>query len=62
MHRALDYLVQQGGARFDPALVELFMRHLNQFLEIHERLRDPVEPGAEPVAAALAGRASVPLH
>lgn len=62
MHRALDYLVQQGGARFDPTLVELFMRHLDQFLEIHERLRDPVDPGAEPVGAALAERASLPLH
>lgn len=62
MHRALDYLVQQSGARFDPKLVELFMENLDQFLEIHERLRDPLEPEAEPVAAAPAGRAAVPLH
>lgn len=62
MHRALDYLVQQGGVRFDPKLVELFMQHLDQFLEIHERLRDPVEPASEPVAATRTDRSAVPLH
>ena len=44
LHRALDYLVEESGRRFDPALVELFMQNLDQFLEIHERLRD--EAGA----------------
>jgi response regulator RpfG family c-di-GMP phosphodiesterase len=62
MHRALDYLVQQGGARFDPKLVELFLQHVDQFLEIHERLRDPVEAPAEPVGATLTTRSAVPLH
>ena len=46
LHRALDYLVEESGRRFDPALVELFMQHLDRFLEIHDRLRDP--PAAEP--------------
>ena len=41
LHQALDYIVEQSGRRFDPALVELFMQNLDQFLEIHERLRDP---------------------
>jgi response regulator RpfG family c-di-GMP phosphodiesterase len=41
LHRALEYIVEQSGRRFDPALVELFTQHLDQFLEIHERLRDP---------------------
>jgi response regulator RpfG family c-di-GMP phosphodiesterase len=40
LHQALDYIVEQSGRRFDPALVELFMQNLDQFLEIHERLRD----------------------
>ncbi len=40
LHRALDYIVEQSGHRFDPALVELFMQHLDRFLEIHERLRE----------------------
>lgn len=44
LHQALDYLVQESGSRFDPALVELFMRHLDRFLEIYERLRDPGGP------------------
>ncbi len=44
LHRALDYLVEQSGRRFDPALVELFMQNLEQFLEIHERLGEAPAP------------------
>jgi response regulator RpfG family c-di-GMP phosphodiesterase len=62
MHRALDYLVQQSGTRFDPKLVELFMQHLDQFLEIHERLRDPVEPDREPLREPPAAALAAPLH
>ena len=40
LHRALDYLVQESGSRFDPSLVELFMKNLDQFLDIFERFRD----------------------
>jgi putative two-component system response regulator len=46
LHEALDYLVQESGRRFDPWLVELFMLHVDRFLDIYERLRDP--PAAEP--------------
>jgi len=41
LDRALEYLVQESGSRFDPSLVELFMQNLDQFLDIYERLRDP---------------------
>jgi response regulator RpfG family c-di-GMP phosphodiesterase len=44
LHEALDYLVSESGSRFDPSLVELFMRHLDRFLEIYERLRDAPGP------------------
>jgi response regulator RpfG family c-di-GMP phosphodiesterase len=44
LHRALEYLTRNAGAHFDPTLVELFMRHLDQFLAIHDRLRDPPGP------------------
>jgi response regulator RpfG family c-di-GMP phosphodiesterase len=45
LHQALEYIVGESGSRFDPSLVELFMRHLDRFLDIYERLRDP--PAAE---------------
>jgi response regulator RpfG family c-di-GMP phosphodiesterase len=38
---ALEYLAQESGRRFDPALIELFMQNLDQFIEIYNRLRDP---------------------
>jgi putative two-component system response regulator len=41
LHQALEYIVQESGSRFDPALVELFTRHFDRFLEIYERLREP---------------------
>ena len=40
LRRALDYLVEQRGHRFDPALVDLFMQNLDRFVEIHNRLPD----------------------
>ena len=44
LHRALDYLVEHSGTHFEPALVELFTQHFEQFLEIHDRLRDAPGP------------------
>ncbi|MGH8481000.1 MAG: HD-GYP domain-containing protein [Nevskiaceae bacterium] len=44
LHQALEYIVQESGSRFDPSLVELFMSHLDRFLDIYERLRDPTGP------------------
>jgi response regulator RpfG family c-di-GMP phosphodiesterase len=37
-------VVENSGSRFDPTLVELFTRHLDAILEIHERLRDGLHP------------------
>lgn len=40
LKQALEYLVQESGRRFDPSLVELFMQNLDQFIDIHNRMRD----------------------
>jgi response regulator RpfG family c-di-GMP phosphodiesterase len=40
LQQALEYLVQESGRRFDPSLVELFMKNLDQFIDIHNRMRD----------------------
>jgi response regulator RpfG family c-di-GMP phosphodiesterase len=45
LRRALQYLVEERGRRFDPQLVDLFMEHLDRFIDIHNRLGDPA-PGA----------------
>jgi len=44
LHRALGYLVEHAGRRFDPVLVERFMQSLDAVLEIHQRLRDGPGP------------------
>jgi response regulator RpfG family c-di-GMP phosphodiesterase len=44
LHQALEYIVSESGSRFDPSLVELFMKHLDRFLDIYERLRDAHAP------------------
>lgn len=44
LHRALDYLVEHSGSRFDPFLVELFMQNLDAVLKIHDHLGDRAEP------------------
>ena len=44
LHQALEYIVGESGSRFDPSLVELFMQHLDRFLDIYERLRDAHTP------------------
>ena len=40
LKQVLEYLVQESGRRFDPSLVELFMQNLEQFIDIHNRLRE----------------------
>lgn len=41
LQRTLEYLREERGARFDPALVDLFMNNLDQFVAIYSRLTDP---------------------
>ena len=40
LKQTLEYLVQESGRRFDPSLVELFMKNLDQFIDIHQRSGD----------------------
>jgi response regulator RpfG family c-di-GMP phosphodiesterase len=40
MKRTLQYLVEERGRRFDPELVDLFIRNLDQFVAIYNRLGD----------------------
>ena len=37
---AHDEIVRQSGKSFDPAVVRLFIKHFDQFQEIHSRMPD----------------------
>ena len=55
LKRTLQYLIEERGRRFDPELVDLFVRNVDRFIEIQARLPDP--PQESDVAAALPGLA-----
>jgi response regulator RpfG family c-di-GMP phosphodiesterase len=55
LRRTLQYLVEERGRRFDPELVDLFMQHLDRFIEVYNRLGDHVEP-------AEAARSTAAVH
>lgn len=46
LQRTMQYLVDERGRRFDPALVDLFVQNLDRFVEIHGRLADPADGDA----------------
>ncbi len=40
VEKILNYFQEQKGKHFDPKLVELFVNHLDKFLEIRNKFRD----------------------
>jgi len=44
LRRTLQYLVEERGRRFDPELVDLFMEHLDRFIDIYNRYADGSTP------------------
>lgn len=40
MESILDFMKQERGQHFDPGLVDLLFKHLDQFLSIRERYAD----------------------
>jgi len=46
LDRILDLIREGRGTHFDPKLVDLFLEHLNLFLEIRERLADTFQGNA----------------
>jgi putative two-component system response regulator len=51
VERALDYLRDQRGRHFDPALVDLFLSKMTEVREIMRRWADAAEPTAPPCPA-----------
>jgi response regulator RpfG family c-di-GMP phosphodiesterase len=45
LRRTLQYLIEERGRRFDPELVDVFMQHLDRFIDIYNRLSDVSTPG-----------------
>ena len=40
INKALGYITDESGKHFDPVLVEMFIDHFGQFLEIRQKLKD----------------------
>jgi response regulator RpfG family c-di-GMP phosphodiesterase len=45
LEKVVEYIANEGGKQFEPKLVELFLKHLDRFVEIRGRFPDTVPAG-----------------